>query len=197
MTAGLAILLIATFRWERGGRSLRARARTPVPRAIGWTWNVFQAVLLFYPILMVVWPDVAYGTVLHFSFPFDTAVQVLGLLLWALGVGLLLWCSRLLGPLMMTDGVVEGHELMTRGPFAVIRHPTYLGHMLMALGAATLFLSTVLLVLALLTILFAYVQARGEEQLLASPEGFGEAYRAYMRTTGRFLPRLRFRRQSV
>ncbi|MFQ5552258.1 MAG: methyltransferase family protein [Thermoplasmata archaeon] len=190
MTVGLVAFLVATLRWERRGLSLEHRARTPVPRAMGLTWSLFQGVFLFYPVLMVLWPEVAYGTVLHFAFPLDTAAQILGILLWVMGVSLLLWCSRLLGPIMMTDGVVEGHELMKRGPYAVIRHPTYVGHVSVALGVATIFLSYLLVVMALLTIVFAHFQARGEEQLLASPEGFGEAYRAYMEETGRFLPRL-------
>jgi protein-S-isoprenylcysteine O-methyltransferase Ste14 len=196
LTAGLAVFLLVTFRWERRGLSLKHRARTPVPRAMGLTWSIFQAVFLFYPVLTVVWPDVAYGTVLHFAFPLDSGVQVLGILLWGAGVGLLLWCSRLLGPIMMTDGVVEGHELVKRGPYAVVRHPTYIGHVLVAFGVAATFLSYLLVVLALLTVVFAHVQARGEERLLASPEGFGEAYRAYMEGTGRFLPRLGSRGRS-
>ncbi|MFQ5920088.1 MAG: methyltransferase family protein, partial [Thermoplasmata archaeon] len=171
-------------------------ARTPVPRAMGFTWSLFQGVFLFYPVLVVVWPDVTYGTVLHFAFPLDTAVQVVGILIWVAGVVLLLWCSRLLGPIMMTNGVVEGHELVKRGPYAVIRHPTYVGHVLMALGVAAIFLSYPLVAIALLTVVFAHVQARGEERLLASPEGFGEAYRDYMEETGRFLPRLGSRRPS-
>ncbi|MFQ5907649.1 MAG: methyltransferase family protein [Thermoplasmata archaeon] len=195
LTVGLGAFLVATFRWERRGLALKHRARTPVPRAMGLTWSLFQGVFLFYPVLMVVWPEIAYGTILHFTFPFDTAVQVLGIVIWVAGVGLLLWCSRLLGPIMMTDGVVEGHELMKRGPYAVIRHPTYVGHVLMGLGVAAIFLSYLLVVMALLTIVFAQVQARGEERLLASPDGFGEAYRAYMEETGRFLPRMRFRGQ--
>jgi protein-S-isoprenylcysteine O-methyltransferase Ste14 len=190
MTVGLGTFLVATFRWERRGLSLRHRARTPVPRAMGLTWSLFQGVFLFYPVLLVVWPEVAYGTILHFAFPLDTATQVVGILLWVLGVGLLLWCSRLLGPIMMTDGVVEGHELMKRGPYAVIRHPTYVGHVLMGLGVAAIFLNYLLVVMALLTIVFAQLQARGEERLLASPDGFGEAYRTYMEETGRFLPRM-------
>ncbi len=145
--------------------------------------------LVLYPVLVVILPNLAYGTVLHFTFPFDTAFQVLGILLWVVGGGLILWCSRLLGPIMMTDGVVESHELVTRGPYAAIRHPVYTGHMLMALGAAALFLSYLLLVFALVTIVLAHVQARGEERLLASPEGFGEEYGTYMETTGRFLPK--------
>ena len=197
LTVALVALLLVTLRWERRGLSLKHRVRTPVPRTVGLTWSVFQAVFLFYPILVVVLPDVAYGTVLHFGFPFDTAVQVVGILLWGAGAGLLLWCSRLLGPIMMTDGVVEDHELVTQGPYAVIRHPTYVGHMLVAFGVETIFLSYPLLGLALLTVAFAHVTAGGEERLLASQEGFGEVYRDYMEETGRFLPRLGSRRRST
>ncbi len=98
---------------------------------------------------------------------------------------------------MMTDGVVEGHELVTRGPYSAMRHPTYTAFILLAFGVATIFLSYPLLGLALLTVVFAYSQARGEERLLASQEGFGEVYRDYMEETGRFLPRIGSRRRST
>lgn len=194
LTGAFVALVLVTLRWGLGGRALKLRASTPVPRSVGLTWNVTRAVLFLYPLLVAAVPDAAYGTLLHFSFPFDTAVQILGILLWGVGVGLLLWCSRLLGPIMMTDGVVEGHELVTRGPYTLIRHPTYTALILVAFGVAMIFLSYVLLGLALLSVVLAHLQARGEERLLASPEGFREAYRAYMEDTGRFLPRLASRR---
>ena len=197
MTVAVAAVLVGSFRWERGGGSpLHLRASTPVPRGVLVAWPVAQTVLLLYPVLVAAVPTVAYGTILNFSFPLDSAVQVLGILLWALGAFLLLWCSRLLGPIMTIDGVAVGQELVTRGPFAVIRHPTYTAHILLALGATALFLSYVLLGVSLLTIVLARSLARHEEQLLASPEGFGEAYRGYMTETGRFLPRFKFRRRS-
>lgn len=197
LTGAFVVLVLVTLRWElRGRKFLKLRASTPVPRGVGITWGVARAVLFLYPVLVVVVPDIAYGTVLQFSFPFDTALQVLGIILWGVGAGLLLWCSRLLGPIMFTDGVAEGHELVTQGPYAVIRHPAYTALILVAFGAATIFLSYVLLGLALLSIVLAHLQARGEERLLASPEGFGEAYRAYMEETGRFLPGLGSRDHS-
>lgn len=197
LIGAFAALLLVTLRWElRGRRSLNLRASTSVPRGVGPTWNVAQAVIFLYPILMAIVPDVAYGTPLHFAFPFDTAVQGLGVLLWGAGAGLLLWCSRLLGPIMWIDGVAEGHELVTRGPFAVIRHPTYTAFILLGFAVAMIFLSYLLLGLALLIIVLARTQARGEERLLASSKGFGEVYQAYMEETGRFLPKLGSQRRS-
>jgi protein-S-isoprenylcysteine O-methyltransferase Ste14 len=190
LIGGFAAIVVATLRWELGGRSLKRRARTPLSKGVGMTWNVAQAVLFLYPTAVLIVPNVAYGTVLHFSFPLDTGVQIFAILLWAFSAGLLVWCSRTLGPIMLTDGVVEGHSLITRGPYAVIRHPTYTAFILLGFSVAMIFLSYLLLGLAILVLVLASAQARAEERLLASPEGFGEEYQAYMGRTGRFLPRV-------
>ncbi|NIN63588.1 MAG: hypothetical protein GTO63_02495 [Anaerolineae bacterium] len=189
--------LLVMFRWEMGGRgTMKLRASTPIARGANVGWTGTQMVSFFYPVVVAIVPGITYGTVLNFSFPYDSALQLLGIFLWCVGAVLLLWCSRLLGSIMTIDGVAEGHKLMTRGPFATIRHPTYTAWVLLALGAAGIFLSYVLLVVAVLTVALARLLASREEQLLASPEGFGEEYRAYMKETGRFLPKLRSRRRS-
>ena len=79
-------------------------------------------------------------------------------------------------------------ELVVSGPYRCIRHPLYTAAtaVLLALSliAANAFMAVmVLLVAALLPVLVA----REERHL---QEKFGERYRAYMKQTGRFLPRL-------
>jgi protein-S-isoprenylcysteine O-methyltransferase Ste14 len=125
-------------------------------------------------------------------FPGDTAVQLFGLGLWAAGALLGLAAVRALGPFMAVDiAVWEDHELVTRGPYARIRHPAYTGAMLMAAGAALFLLHVLLFAVAFLTVALAVRRARLEESLLASTPPVAKAYRAYMARTGRFLPRRR------
>ena len=55
--------------------------------------------------------------------------------------------------------------------------------MLMVLGVTLLFLNVVLIVGFLAMVVIAYKKAVLEEELLASEEGFGHAYRDYMLKT--------------
>jgi len=86
--------------------------------------------------------------------------------------------------------VMEKHELVTRGPYSRVRHPTYTGAMLTALAFGFLFLHVVPIIGFLACLVIAYKKAVLEEVLLASEEGFGQDYRDYMSKTGKFLPRL-------
>jgi len=90
--------------------------------------------------------------------------------------------------------VREKHELVTRGPYSHIRHPTYTGTLLVDLGATLLFLNIILVLGFLARVAIAYKRAVLEEELLSSPDGFGESYKQYMQGTGRFLPKLTRRR---
>jgi protein-S-isoprenylcysteine O-methyltransferase Ste14 len=53
------------------------------------------------------------------------------------------------------------------------------------------FRSYVLAGVAVVSVMATVWWVAAEEQLLASPEGLGDAYRTYTERTGRFLPRLR------
>ena len=80
----------------------------------------------------------------------------------------------------------EGHTLETRGFYARVRHPSYLGSLLMLFGAAMIFQS---LFGVLLTLGFAIQLGRriGREERFLE-EQFGDAWRDYARRTARLLP---------
>jgi len=61
----------------------------------------------------------------------------------------------------------------------------------MTTAAALLYLNLILIVDAAIVLAIAVARARREEDLLGSPEGFGDRYRAYVARTGWFLPRWR------
>jgi protein-S-isoprenylcysteine O-methyltransferase Ste14 len=76
--------------------------------------------------------------------------------------------------------------LETRGLYAWIRHPGYLGAWLASLGAALAFGSGPALAPVLLFGALMAERARREEALLE--EHFGEAWRRHRARTGGFLP---------
>lgn len=175
-----------------GGGRWEVRASDNPPRVLQVVWPVLVFAVSFSPLVVVVAPDLAYGAPLTVTFPLDSAVQVAGFLLWGAGGLLILWSRRTLGRFMVLEiAVAKDHELVRTGPYARVRHPTYAGAIAMAVGVALLFLNIVLAGLAVCPILIANYRAGKEEHLLSSSEGFGDAYRAYMAETGRFLPRFR------
>jgi len=86
--------------------------------------------------------------------------------------------------------ISHGHRpnfVLRSGAFKYVRHPLYLGIMLTYLGLA--FSTASLISLALVVdIFFSYNYIAGyEEELLI--ERFGDEYRAYRKSTGKWVPR--------
>jgi protein-S-isoprenylcysteine O-methyltransferase Ste14 len=121
--------------------------------------------------------------------PGDGVLRWAGVALVALGLTLRLAAMMQLGPRFSPLVAVQAeHALETRGLYARIRHPGYLGAWLAALGAVLTFGSALGLVpLALFTWVMAG-RVRKEEGLLAAR--FGDAWRDYRARTGAFVPRL-------
>lgn len=82
------------------------------------------------------------------------------------------------------------HRLVTTGPFAVIRHPMYLGLMLAAVGALGVYRtwSTALFLVQLPVLV---IRARREDELLSRT--LGEAWKRYAARVPAWLPRPRER----
>lgn len=78
------------------------------------------------------------------------------------------------------------HALETRGLYAWVRHPGYLGAWLTALGGALAFGSGVGLAIALLMLVAYIPRVRTEERLMA--EHFGAAWSDYRRHTRALIP---------
>jgi protein-S-isoprenylcysteine O-methyltransferase Ste14 len=116
-----------------------------------------------------------------------------GVLQWA-GAALLLGGTALLAAAQLNMGaswrigVKEGEApgLVTTGLYRVCRHPIYLGLLAALAGYAALLPTPLSLALLAAAYLGARVQAATEEAYL--DRTYGEAFRAYARRTGRFLP---------
>jgi protein-S-isoprenylcysteine O-methyltransferase Ste14 len=81
------------------------------------------------------------------------------------------------------------HSLVTRGPFARVRHPIYLAMLLLLIAWAIGLGHLLALIIAVPLILIGTaIRVREEEKLLIAQ--FGEGYRAYARATPAFIPRL-------
>ncbi len=81
----------------------------------------------------------------------------------------------------------EGHQLVTTGIYAKIRHPIYLGNLLSFIAVPLIFSSWGGLLIILLTTLSALsYRIKIEEEFLL--RHFGEEYKEYMGKTRKYLP---------
>lgn len=115
------------------------------------------------------------------------ATRWIGVALYVVGGALRLWPVFVLGNRFSGLVAIQpGHTLVTSGVYSMIRHPSYLGMLVLCLGWALAFRSGVgvLLVLALIPVLVGRMNA--EEALLR--DQFGEEYVAYRRRTWRLIP---------
>ena len=115
------------------------------------------------------------------------AVRWLGVVLFAAGGVLRLWPVFVLG--RRFSGLVAiqpGHRLVTTGIYHVIRHPSYLGLLVNALGWGLAFRAGIGVLIAALMVPVVLGRIRAEEALLAAQ--FGAEYDAYRRRTARLVP---------
>ncbi len=80
------------------------------------------------------------------------------------------------------------HSLVTTGPYRWVRHPLYVVGVGLWLALALVMANVIPALFGLLGVIFVAVRVPSEEANLIAH--FGEDYRAYMRRTGRFWPRL-------
>lgn len=121
----------------------------------------------------------------------DILIAALSLALAAGAIALAVASKKRLGKhWAMAARVVEGHRLVTDGPFGRVRHPLYLAMGLLLLSPVA-GLSSWLGAGAALP-LFAYgtfVRVRAEEKVLG--EAFGPEFEEYRRRVPALIPRLR------
>ena len=122
------------------------------------------------------------------SLPLPDWLRWVGVPLGIAGGALLLWTFQTLGP-NLTDTVVtrKTHTLVTHGPYRWVRHPFYDSAALCILANSLLTSNWFLFLTGTLTLLLLVVRTRKEEENLV--KRFGDDYRAYMHSTGRFWPK--------
>lgn len=113
----------------------------------------------------------------------------LGVALFIVGGALRLWPIFVLGHRFSGLVAIQpGHTLVTTGIYRYIRHPSYLGLLVNALGWALAFRSGVGVILAALMIPPLLARMRAEDRLLLAH--FGAAYAAWRGRTARLVPGL-------
>jgi len=103
------------------------------------------------------------------------------------GLALRTWAVLLLGPWFTWNVTVQaGQHLVSRGPYRVIRHPSYTGALITFVASCVLLRSWVVAVLACFALTLAFLRRiRYEEALLIKTL---PGYDAYVSRTGKLLP---------
>jgi protein-S-isoprenylcysteine O-methyltransferase Ste14 len=152
-------------------------------------WFYLASALLFFGISYFGW--------IPLSQTYSPTIRALrlgfGSLLYFPGMSFVVWGRLALGRnYFVSTGfgaqLFAGHQLVTSGPFAIVRHPMYSGLILAAVGALLIYPTWTTLLFVCFAPLTS-VRARNEEAALAVE--FGEQWREYCRRVPAFLPRLR------
>ncbi len=121
--------------------------------------------------------------------PLPDGVRWAGLALAVAGIAFAIWAIATLGRHYSLElEVRRGHEIVDRGPYALVRHPVYTGLALHFVGAC-LATGNLLLIAGTLGVSFPAfaIRAAAEERLLR--DSLGSAYEAYARRVGMLVPR--------
>jgi protein-S-isoprenylcysteine O-methyltransferase Ste14 len=176
-------LALVTLALVLASLATEAGIRTGVREDRGnrWVLVVFGAIGLIHGFLPAYTDRIGFWTL-----DGDT-LRWFGLVLYAAGGVIRLWPVFVLGHRF--SGLVaiqRGHTLVTTGIYQRIRHPSYLGLLIIMLGGALVFRSGVGVLLTALVLVPLVARMNAEEALLSSQ--FGAEYNAYRARTWRLVP---------
>ena len=129
--------------------------------------------------------DWAYFMNSHAQF---TAFTLVGMVMMIIGLVFRAWAVKTLGEFFTpTVQIKKAHQLITGGPYSIVRHPSYTGAFLSIIGGAVMLESWIGFSLACIAMTIAYyVRIRIEEYELSAH--FGRRYLEYKHTTKRIIP---------
>jgi protein-S-isoprenylcysteine O-methyltransferase Ste14 len=119
--------------------------------------------------------------------PHNDVTGAIGLLMVLLGVSFSIWARlQLGGNWSATVSVKEGHTLIRRGPYTIVRHPIYSGLLLAYLGVAMIVGEVRGLLGVGILFLSFWLKSRTEERFML--EQFGADYSHYRHQVKALIP---------
>jgi len=118
-------------------------------------------------------------------------LAVIGLFIYLAGITFLLWARRALGrnwgiSTSLQVKLLDDHQLIQSGPYALVRHPMYFGWWVALLGLTLLYPVLAVLLMLIFSIISFLGRARREEATLA--ERFGDVWFEYKQHTKFLVP---------
>src|SRR5213593_4047896 len=122
------------------------------------------------------------------TLPHQRSFVFAGVVLFVVGLLLRWWTIITLGRFFTVDVTIEkDHELVERGPFRIVRHPSYTGVLLAFVGFALTLGNWAALLVILLPIGAAFIHRMNVEENALSG-ALGVQYTDYWRRTKRLVP---------
>lgn len=178
---------------RRTGQSANTRPRGTKERLLWVGWVFVVSAWLTLPFLS------ARATALPGTAIIPSLVHpvgcALGVIMMVAGYAGTLWCYAAMGNAWrMGINRAEKTDLVTAGPYRVVRHPIYLFQVIMVAAIALLLPSLLALLILVIHLLCVLTKAADEEAYLRTT--MRQTYEAYCARTGGWFPRLR-RREST
>ncbi len=119
------------------------------------------------------------------------ALEVVGLALFVGGAVVVVWARQTLGRMwgISTSREVKllpDHQLVTSGPYRLVRHPMYFGWWAAVLGLLLIYRTWILVLLLVMSLAVFYQRARLEDSVLAAR--FGAEWQRYIRQAKFIIP---------
>jgi protein-S-isoprenylcysteine O-methyltransferase Ste14 len=176
-----AMALQGAWRGRRASGRQVGRAFADLPK-----WYLFAFVVPYAAVFLRLWRPLP----VRLSPTGRLAASISGAALSLVGMGLIMWGRMTLGRMYNVSSALgnrlyDDQELVTSGPFALVRHPMYVGALIAGVGGVLLY-RTWAAVLVLTHEAVFWVRAGREDQALEAE--FGETWRAYARRVHAGVP---------
>jgi protein-S-isoprenylcysteine O-methyltransferase Ste14 len=118
----------------------------------------------------------------------NTAIAIAGLIFMAIGIVIRIWSMSILKAYFTrTLDLADKQSLITRGPYAIVRHPGYLGSLLIWGFAGLAMQNFVIFFISVTMLVVAYAyRINSEEEMMH--KNFGNLYEEYKKHTWKVLP---------
>lgn len=168
---------------------LLSRRIKPVQRVEAWPSRAFRVACFAVAIFLFSFPQVRIPYLDLPILPRGLVTFWLGAAMLVLGIGFAVWARHHLGTnWSSTVTIKQNHELITSGPYGLVRHPIYTGLLLGFLGSAVATARVRGLVAFGLLLLAIWFKLRLEERWMR--EQFGPVYENYSRQVSALVPGL-------
>ncbi|MBI2757776.1 MAG: isoprenylcysteine carboxylmethyltransferase family protein [Chloroflexi bacterium] len=167
--------------------------RHAMGRAVGQTTNWLRSPVfyLFSTVLFLVFSILFWRPLpLVLSPAAQIIALTLGAIFYVFGMTFVLWGRLALGKMYFVSTslgaqLFANHQLVTHGPFAIVRHPMYLGLISAALGGLLIYQTWTTVFFAVFSP-FVLMRARREERALSAE--FGPTWQEYCRRVPAIIP---------
>lgn len=140
---------------------------------------------------LVIWGSITYASFTEhyhaWPLPGDAGL-IIGTIIFGLGF-IIRWTAIVqLGKMFTVNVAINNdHSLNTRGLYKIVRHPSYLG-LLMILAGISFCMNSILNLLIIIIPCFLALSFRISVEEAALTDNFGEEYRSYKRRVARLIP---------